>query len=159
VTAKRSNLLELVAQPYVPEGADLAKYGVAFRQSAVSGRFREWDPRHGRPCPHCSVPGHFADPCHLLECDKAPSALLAARTTVLGSVAALGAREDLVKLLCNTLVGKASQVPALRTVTPPLQRSRRWVVGASEWVGVGVTSRGALALVKKATKPAKVDSV
>jgi hypothetical protein len=49
VVAKRSNLLKLVAQPYVPGGADLAKYGVAFRQSAVSGRFRDWDPRHCRP--------------------------------------------------------------------------------------------------------------
>jgi hypothetical protein len=48
-----------------------------------------------------------------------------------GPTAALDAREDLVKLPCNTLVGKASQVPALRTVCPPLQRSRRWVVGAS----------------------------
>jgi hypothetical protein len=66
VIAKRNNLLKLVAQPYVLEGADLAQYGVAFRQSAVSGRFREWDPRHCRPCPHCNKPGHFADPCHLL---------------------------------------------------------------------------------------------
>jgi hypothetical protein len=144
-----------VAQPYVLEGADLAKYGVAFRQCAVSGRFRDWDPRHGRPRPHCSKPGHFADPCHLLECDKAPSALLAARTAVLSGAAALDAREDLVKLLCNTLVGKASQVPALRTVCPPLQRSRRWVVGASGWGRVGVTSRDALALVKKALKQAR----
>jgi hypothetical protein len=29
VVAKRNNLLQLVAQPYVLEGADLAKYGVA----------------------------------------------------------------------------------------------------------------------------------
>jgi hypothetical protein len=148
VVAKRNNLLKLVAQPYVPEGADLAKYGVAFRQSAVSGRFREWDPRHCRPCPHCSVPGHFADPCHLLQCDKAPSALLAARTAVLSGVAALDARGHL---------GKASQVPALRTVCPPLQRSRRWVVGASGWVRVDVASRDALALVKKlSSKPSRL---
>jgi hypothetical protein len=67
VVATRNNLVKLVAQPYVLEGADLAKYGVAFRQSAVSGRFREWDPRHGRRCPHCSVPGHFADPATCLS--------------------------------------------------------------------------------------------
>jgi hypothetical protein len=62
VVTKRKSLLKLVAQPYGLEGADLAKYGVAFRQRAVSGRFREWDPRHGRSCPHCSKPGHFAGP-------------------------------------------------------------------------------------------------
>jgi hypothetical protein len=118
----------------------------------------DWGPRHGRPRPHCSKPGHFADPCHLLECDKAPSALLAARTAVLsGTTAALDSREDLVKLVCNTLVGKASQVPALRCLSPTpavstLGRRR-------QRLEVGVTSRDALALVKKATKPAKKDSV
>jgi hypothetical protein len=121
----------------------------------TSGRFRDWDPRHGRPCLHCSKPGHFADPCHLLECDQAPSALSAVRSSVLGRTAALDAREDLVKLLCNTLVGKAYEVPALRAVCPPLQRSRGWVVGVSGWARVGVTSRDALVSAKKATKQAK----
>jgi hypothetical protein len=76
---------------------------------------------NGRPCPHRSKPGHFADPCDLLECDQAPSALLAAGTTVLSGTAALRVREHLVKLLCNTLVGRANEVPALRAVCPPLQ--------------------------------------
>jgi hypothetical protein len=36
VVTKRNNLLKLVAQPYVREGADLAKYELAFRGSAAS---------------------------------------------------------------------------------------------------------------------------
>jgi hypothetical protein len=80
VAPRRNGLLKLVARPYVREGGSLAKYGVLFRQCFLTTRFGDWDVRHHRPCPHCSSPGHFADPCHLLECAEAPPELASVRS-------------------------------------------------------------------------------
>jgi hypothetical protein len=82
---------------------------------------------------------------------------VAAKSGVLGRAAALEVREDPVQLLCNTLVGKTSEVPA-----PPLDQPtrRRSTVGSGLW-GVGearVTCCDALALTKKAVKQAKADA-
>jgi hypothetical protein len=89
---------------------------LVFCQCTLSGRFQPWDNRHEQPCPHCHSPYKFGDPCHLLVCAGAPPAFAAARSAALGRVAALEARGGPVKLLCDTLVGESTQVPALRSV-------------------------------------------
>jgi hypothetical protein len=63
---KRNGLLKLLPRLYVREGGALAKYGVVFRQCALSGRFQPWDNRHEQPCRRCHSPYKFGDPCHLL---------------------------------------------------------------------------------------------
>jgi hypothetical protein len=137
------------------EGGELAKYGVIFRQCALSGRFQPWDNRHGQPCPHCHGPYKFGDPCHWLVCAGAPPAFAAARSGALGRVAALEARGGPVKLLCNLLVGESTQVPALRSVSPA-GASPPWVLGAVRTLAVGLSTRDCRVPVKKVFKLAKV---
>jgi hypothetical protein len=152
---KRNGLLKLLPRLYIREGGELAKYGVVFRQCALSGRFQPWDNRHEQPCPHCHSPYKFGDPCHLLVCAGAPPAFAAARSAALGRVAALEARGGPVKLLCNLLVGESTQVPALRSVSP-VGASPPWVLGVVRTLAVGLSTRDCLVLVKKAFKLAKV---
>jgi hypothetical protein len=152
-----------VARPCVREGGYLAKYGVLFRQCFLTTRFGDWGGRHHRPCPHCSSPGHFADPCHLLECAEAPPGLASVRSAVLGRTPffvtpALEVREGPAKLLSNTLLGKTSKVPALRLLGS-LGSARPWVPGFERWAKLEVTFCGALTLVNKAVKQAKADAV
>jgi hypothetical protein len=142
-------------QTNIRDGGELAKYGVVFRQCALSGRFQPWDNRHEQPCPHCHSPYKFGDPCHLLVCPGAPPAFAAARSAALGRVAALEARGGPVKLLCNLLVGESTQVPALRSVSP-VGASPPWVLGVVRTLAVGLSTRDCLVLVKKAFKLAKV---
>jgi endonuclease/exonuclease/phosphatase family metal-dependent hydrolase len=158
VAPRRNGLLKLVARPYVREGGSLAKYGVLFRQCFLTTRFGDWDVRHHRPCPHCSSPGHFADPCHLLECVEAPPDLASVRSAVLGRILALEVREDPATLLSNMLLGKTNKVPALRLLGS-LGSARPWVAGFTRWAKLEVTFCDALALIKKAVKQAKADAV
>jgi hypothetical protein len=104
-----------------------SRTGVAFRQCAVSGRFRDWDPRRGRPCPNSSEPGHLADPCHRSSVTRLLR--LSWRRGALSSVARpRSARGKTWSSFC---------------ATPPQARPTKCP-----------TSRDALALAKRATKQA-----
>jgi hypothetical protein len=61
----------------------LRKYGVAFRQCALSSRFGSWDARQHSACPRAAAPAPSQAPATLLECAEAPPRLTAAKSGVL----------------------------------------------------------------------------
>jgi hypothetical protein len=92
-------------------------------------------------------------------CGSPPSPRVSQKCcAVLGRTPALEVREGPAKLLSNVLLGKTSQVPALRLLGS-LGSARPWVAGFTRWAKLEVTFCGALTLTKKAVKQAKADAV
>jgi hypothetical protein len=106
---KKKGPLKLVVRPYITEGAELAKYGVAFRQSAYTGRFGEGDTRRTLPCKLCNRPGKYQDPSHAVECSGVPESFRLIRKAFLARLGLLQPSSAATKHLCD--VPAAHKVP------------------------------------------------
>jgi hypothetical protein len=120
---------------YARAHSDLAKYGVAFRQCAVSGRARDWDSRHGRPCARTAA--SLATSQTPATCSSVTRLLRLSwrRGAVFSAALLCSTREDPVKLLCNTRPGwqglRSDRPPRCPSPTQAVSTlsSRRWRVG------------------------------